>query len=132
MTVNFLAKVAADRAAGINATTKAQLDDEVGDPDGDPALVFDVAKDDRTSSVAASIATFVGGFAAVEAAKQIASNQGVAPTKTWLTGTNPRASHAAMDGETVPIGESFSNGMQWPGQGGRDDAGCNCSVSIDL
>jgi hypothetical protein len=132
VTVNFLAKVAADRAAGINATTKAQLDETLEDPEGDPAEVFVKAKDDRTSSVAASVATFVGGFAAVEAAKQIASNQGVTPTKTWLTGANPRASHAAMDGETVPIDESFSNGMQWPGQGGDDDAGCNCSVSIDL
>lgn len=131
MTVNFLRKVAADRAAGINATTKAQLDEQLA-ADGDPAVVFETASNDRSMSTATSVATFVGAFAAVEAGRQIAEREGVEPTKTWVTGPNPRASHASMDGETVPIGEAFSNGMEWPGQGSSDDAGCNCSVSISL
>lgn len=131
MTVNFLRKVAADRAAGINATTKTALDEKVA-TDGDPADVFDAATGDRALAAAASIGTFVAAFASVEAAKQIAKSEGVAPTKTWMTGPNPRASHAALDGETVDIDQPFSNGMQWPGQGDADDAGCNCDVQINL
>lgn len=131
MTVNFLRKVAADRAAGINATTKTQLD-ETTSGEGDPALVFETAKNDRASSTAASVATFVAAFAAVETGKQIAKAEGVTPTKTWSTGANPRPSHASMDGETVAIDEPFSNGMEWPGQGDAEDAGCNCTVQINL
>ena len=132
MTVNFLRKVAADRAAGINATTKAELDQAIEDDEADPAVVFETARNSRADKAAESVATFVGGFAAVEAARQIARSEGVEPTKTWRTGSNPRASHARMDGETVPVGEKFSNGMDWPGQGDADDAGCNCSVEVNI
>ncbi len=55
-----------------------------------------------------------------------------ATRKTWVTGLNPRPSHAAMSGETVGISERFSNGMLWPHDhaGGVDEvAGCNCSLS---
>ena len=131
MTVNFLKAVAADRAAGINATTKAQLDEQMAADEPDPAHVFDVAASDRATSTGKSVAAFVAGFAAVEAAKQISKREGISPTKTWVTGPNPRASHAAMDGETVPIDEPFSNGMTWTGQGGSEDAGCNCSTVIN-
>lgn len=132
MTVNFLRKVAEDRATGINTTTKAQLDAQIEDPDGDPATVFATASNDRALSVAVGVATFAAGFAAVEAAKQIRDSEGVEPTKTWITGANPRASHAAMNGETVGIDDLFSNSMSWPGQGDDSDAGCNCSTRIDI
>ncbi|GAA4680440.1 hypothetical protein [Nocardioides nanhaiensis] len=53
-------------------------------------------------------------------------------TKTWrVTSTNPRASHAAQNGETVDIGDVFSNGLRWPGDhfGTPDDnAGCTCRL----
>jgi hypothetical protein len=131
MTVHFLKAVAADRAAGINATTKAQLDEQLAADSPDPAHVFDVASSDRATSAGKSVAGFVAGFASVEAAKQISKREGTSPTKTWVTGPNPRASHAAMDGETVPVDEPFSNGMTWTGQGGSEDAGCNCSTVIN-
>lgn len=131
MTVNFLKAVAADRAAGINATTKAQLDEQMAADEPDPAHVFDVATSDRAVSTGKSVAAFVAGFASVEAAKQISKREGTSPTKTWVTGPNPRTSHAAMDGETVPVDEPFSNGMTWTGQGGSEDAGCNCSTVIN-
>jgi hypothetical protein len=79
---------------------------------------------------AASLASFAAGFATVEAAKQIAAAHGSRMVKTWRTGSNPRASHARMDGETVPVGEKFSNGMDHPGQGDGSDANCNCRIDV--
>ena len=65
-----------------------------------------------------------------EAARQTAP----AATKTWLvTSSNPRAEHAAMHGETVPIDDLFSNGAKWPGDpvlGAEGVAHCNCDVEI--
>jgi hypothetical protein len=57
-----------------------------------------------------------------------------ARNKMWhVNSANPRSSHAALDGETVPLGQSFSNGMRWPGDrsGGVDEtAGCQCSLTF--
>lgn len=121
-----------DRAAGINDTTKAQLIEHVADPDLDPADVFKTAKDSRARAAGQSLSTWVENFATRETAKQITEREGVGFTKTWRTGENPRASHARMDGETVPVGEPFSNGMDFPGQSNDPDesAGCNCTIVI--
>ena len=38
-----------------------------------------------------------------------------------------------MDGETVPIDETFSNGADWPGDDSLDadeSCGCNCTTRI--
>ena len=96
--------------------------------DGDPAHVFEVAEESRADGVGSMIATFAAGFAAVKAAKQIARTNDVTPVKTWVTGRNPRPEHAAMNGETCPVDEPFSNGNDWPG----GLPGCNCSVSISI
>lgn len=137
LVVNYLAEVAARYASGINATTKSQLDTErKRGEDGDSANVF---SHDRTKSRAAGVGvgvtTFLAGFAAHEAASQIAAAHELPePTKTWSTGANPRSSHADMDGETVKLSEDFSNGMPWPGAGGEADevANCNCELVINL
>ena len=57
------------------------------------------------------------------------------PWKTWVvTSGNPRASHAAMNGETVPYDEPFSNGAMWPGDidalDASEVANCECIVEI--
>jgi hypothetical protein len=96
------------------------------------APVFDQAKDSRATGIAAGLSVFLAGFATHEAGKQIQRREGVDVTKTWVTGSNPRAEHAAINGETVDIDATFSNGMDWPGDGGPDDAGCNCSVEINV
>lgn len=137
-TVAFLAEVARGQADGINTTTRAQLDaalrlDIDTGTTGDPGDVFDVAQESRTPLITDSVAVYVAGFAVVEAARQISRQQNVTMTKTWITGNNPRPSHAAMDGETIPVGELFSNGQKWPRSGGSpDDAGCNCSVTTQI
>jgi hypothetical protein len=59
----------------------------------------------------------------------------VKPTKTWVTGSNARPEHARLNGQTVPLGDKFSNGLMWPGdaQGDAHDvAGCNCHLQINL
>jgi HK97 family phage portal protein len=54
-------------------------------------------------------------------------------TKTWRTGgTNPRPSHAALNGDTVPLDDLFGNGLRWPGDGEGDaaeTAHCNCHLT---
>lgn len=134
-TVNFLRAVAERRAENINRTTKAQLDEALADDEKDPAEVYELAVESRAPGIASGVATFLAGFATAEAAGQIARVHDVEPTKTWVTGTNPRKEHRALDGETVPLDEPFSNGLAWPGdaQGDVDDvAGCNCSLQINL
>ena len=135
LTVEYLRAVAERYASNINATTKAQLDATLESDDPDPAGVFTQAEGSRAAGVAVGVGTFLAGFASTEAAQQIARTQGVEPTKTWVTGPNARASHAALNGETVPFDGVFSNGMKWPGDatGGVDEvAGCNCTLVITI
>lgn len=132
-TINFLEAVAVRLATSINDTTADQYAAAVADVDADPADVFALAVDSRAATIGAGVTTLVAGFAAVESGKRVAEVEEVAPTKTWITGSNPRAAHAAMNGQTVPIDETFSNGMDWPGSGGdANDTGCNCSVEIEF
>lgn len=129
-TVEFLKVVSTRYATAINTTTKAALDKTLDGAEPDPAAVFTQAADTRGPGIAVGIGTFIAGFAAHEAAAQIAYDNGVRASKTWLTGQNPRPEHAALDGETVPIDETFSNGANWPGDDG--EPGCNCSVDISI
>lgn len=58
-----------------------------------------------------------------------AQNSGVVKTKTWLATMDDRTrpEHAAMNGETVPIDESFSNGSMFP-----DDVNCRCTLTYGI
>lgn len=139
-TEKFLKSVAASRAQMINATTQAQLeaalaDDEVdedGEPVSSPEKVFDDAEDGRGSGIAQTLLTTFAAFAVTETAKQRSSSS----TKTWMVNSsNPRPEHAAMDGETVPIGEQFSNGADWPGDptlGAEGVSNCSCTVNVSI
>lgn len=53
--------------------------------------------------------------------------------KVWQTTSgNPRAQHAALDGEKVPLDGMFSNGLRWPGDstGDADEtANCRCLLT---
>lgn len=81
----------------------------------------------RSKQFAASMAGMAINFGAKEGATAAGAG-----TKTWQVNSgNPRSSHAVMSGETVPIGESFSNGMEWPGDpegGAAEVANCSCSL----
>lgn len=142
-TLKFLRAVAEARAGAINSTTLAQIkaalaDGADDDDDGaaqrsTPAGVFELAEGSRADVAGVTLATTLVTFAITEFGRQ-QSRAGT--TKTWVnTSGNPRPSHAVMDGETVPIDQPFSNGMDWPGDpaGGVDEvAGCSCVVDITI
>lgn len=132
VTLAWLRDVSERSAASINETTKTQIDTALATDDPDAVgKVFDNAVSQRSFAIAASALTLISGFATVEAAKQSAPGKA---WKRWVTGPNPRDSHAAMNGQAVPVSENFSNGAAWPGDAsalGADDlAGCNCSIRV--
>lgn len=131
-TMAWLRKVADTSAGRINTATQQRIQDALdSDADPDAALddVFDQQKS-RAVSIGLSAVTLYAGFGSVEAGKQLAPKA----TKTWVTGDNPRPAHADLDGETVDVGDEFSNGARWPGDSLALDAdelaGCNCSIVI--
>lgn len=136
----FLRAVAESRAGKINATTFDQIqaalddpgDDGEGNPVRSPAKVFDEVEGGRGDGIATTLLTTFAGFATMETAKQNSSEA----TKTWVVNSgNPRSEHADMDGETVPVRDTFSNGADWPGDpvlGAEGVANCMCSVEVSL
>ena len=139
-TESYIRSMTDKRAVWMNQKTKDELDG-VEDWDGDKdayratyAGVFDYAESDRSETAGAAFATALAGFAAIEAADQCAGDKQA--YKTWVvTSDNPRPSHAAVDGETVPIGETFSNGAEWPGDSALDAAdvaNCLCEIEITV
>jgi HK97 family phage portal protein len=111
----------------ISQAFENQADDESDDDTVDN--VFDSPIAQRTDQISFTRVALIAGLASLVAARQ--SN---ARTKTWVAGPNPRNLHAAMDGETVPLGQPFSNGMDGPGDfsGGADEvANCNCDLEFD-
>jgi hypothetical protein len=93
------------------------------------AGVFDLAAGARADAAAADRVTQVANFS-----RQDAAHQGGATTKTWITTSgNARPSHAGMNGETVNIDETFSNGGLWPRDpslSADESAGCDCLVDF--
>lgn len=137
-TLAFLDAVAESRAGMVNRDTRAQIEaalaaatGEDDDDGGGPAAVFETAEAQRSGAAGAALVAGVASFARTEAGRQLAPTRAV---KTWVVRSkNPRAAHRAMSGETVPVGERFSNGMDWPGDpaGGADNvAGCRCGVVV--
>ena len=135
------ARVAAGKAHGINESTLGKLEAALsGDvPEDDeqatPAGVFDVAEGWRAGMLAQSITTSMTGWAAEEAIEH--DGVGDRVMKTWVvTSSNPRDTHARMNGETVPYGERFSNGAMFPGDTGALDvdevAGCTCVLELSI
>lgn len=124
-------------AQKVNRTTADQLAAALDDADDDAdaeeiiAGVFDGPVAARSDQIATTRVAMVAGFATL-----VAGQQSGAATKTWnVQSGKPRASHAAMDGETVGIDELFSNGMNAPGDpsGGADEvAGCTCGLTLNF
>ncbi|UXE05152.1 portal protein [Arthrobacter phage Jamun] len=135
-TIEFLKAVAASRAEWVNEATRSQLEEVLADDSGEgpgPQSVFEVAIGQRSGAAGYAVAAAVGAFALTEAGKQVAGDRAV---KTWrTTSKSPRPSHARMSGETVPVGEKFSNGLHWPGdplKGPDEVAGCQCTVDVSI
>ncbi len=136
-TRNYLRMLAEGRAAAINEGTYKKLQESIEDDDEEetPARVFEKREGNEANLLGRSLALTVAGWAATHEAPQQAEQQGIRKSvqKMWVTGDNPRPEHAMMDGETVPVWETFSNGLNWPGDDDGDPdetCGCNCSTEI--
>ena len=140
LTVNYLRKVAEARAEVINGETQKKLQqamdeaEEDEDPEDKARDEFTKRADLDAALLGSMLAKTAAGWGTEEASRQ-ASSQGSKKRiyKVWETGPNARASHQLMDGEMVPIDETFSNGADWPGDDSLDadeSCGCNCSTRI--
>lgn len=134
---HYVRKISESKAEGVNNSTKRQLDEniELGDLGKEPAKVFE-DRESRSKAIGRAVATAAATWAVKEAINQANDSEKFPMiTKTWITGDNPRPSHAAMDGETVPYEGNFSNGAFWVGDDNLDadeTCGCNCSVSVEI
>lgn len=134
----YLRAMAEGKARAANNVTYRQLraaldgDLEEGAEGSTPRGVFDKAETDRADVQGASWSTAVAAWGSMEAVRQGAPDRRA--TKTWVvTSSNPRPEHAAMAGETVPMGEEFSNGAQYPGdQTLTPDESCNCQCQVEI
>ena len=124
----------ADRSAkGINASTRDRVATALQAVAVAIALkdLYESFTTSRAPGIANSCVTAMANFGSQEGAKQSGLT-----TKVWIHGgaKEPRPDHLAMDGETVGIGDLFSNGMRWPGDpigGAEENAWCHCSVAFE-
>lgn len=92
--------------------------------------IEDILSDDRLGLWADASTKDATGFGSQEGARRSGAIR-----KMWVHNgsSHPRADHAAMDGETVDMDDTFSNGMRWPHDWGGGDAddivGCNCDIA---
>lgn len=92
--------------------------------------IEDLLSEDRLGLWADASTKDATGFGSQEGARRSG-----AVKKMWVHNgsSHPRAEHAAMNGETVDMDDTFSNGMRWPHDWGGGDAddivGCNCDIA---
>lgn len=137
VTENYIKKVSSNRAKTINRETKRRIEKELATEEPDVKHTFETRE--NTADVSGrAVATAIASWAIAEATHQAISDSaprviGKIVEKEWVTGDNPRPSHAMMNGERVPIDADFSNGMHFPGEDTGDpdeNCGCNCSTEI--
>ena len=137
VTVNYIKKTSSNRAKTINRETKRRIEKELAEEEPDIAKTFETRE--NTADVSGrAVATAIASWAIAEATHQAISDGaprviGRIVEKEWVTGDNPRPSHAMMNGERVPIDADFSNGMHFPGEDTGDpdeNCGCNCSTEV--
>ncbi len=121
-------------ATRINATTAEQITkvldgaQEAGLPPAEAVQgLFDGPMRSRAAQIATTRVAVISGIASLDAAGACGATD-----KTWqVESGNPRPEQEEMDGETVPLGTLFSNGMDGPGDysAGVDEvAGCTCDL----
>lgn len=130
----YLKKLTQSRAKAINTSTYEKLLEAIEDAEAEPAEVFEKREDKDAATFGQSLATAIASWAVLEAVHQ-AQRQGFTRKieKEWVTGPNSRPTHAAMNGQRVPIDDLFSNGARWPGDDNLEpdeSCGCNCSTEV--
>lgn len=127
----YLADNARFAARNINHTTLEDLARGLLEEEQRENLnhVFAIAATSRAAQIATTRVTAVGNFASVDTARQAGRG-----SKVWrVLSSNPRPSHAAVNGEEVPLGSNFSIGGAWPGDpamGAAEIANCTCAVEF--
>jgi HK97 family phage portal protein len=120
------------QAGYINGQTRDALEEALRQPEPLDAVknVFNLALTVWAVRQAVSAVTSASNFGATEAA--IA---GGLTKKTWrVNSSNPRPSHAALNGTSVGIRDKFPNGLRWPGDPAgtaEDNAMCHCTVDFE-
>jgi hypothetical protein len=129
---DWLSRHARVTANNVNVVTRNAVGTALSEPDFALAVrgVFDIARSAWAPLYARTEVTTASSFGTMEAAKKSPYT-----TKVWQTNSsNPRATHAALNGVAVAINERFPNGLLWPGDptGGDADerAGCQCSIGF--
>lgn len=133
----YIKKASQARAKKINEGTLEKLTEDLAEDEPDPAHVYDV-RGNTAGTLGRSAAGSLAAFALMEAAHQAIEDSaprvvGRIVEKEWVTGPNARPSHAAMNGERVPIDADFSNGQHWPGEDigvASESCGCNCTTEV--
>lgn len=136
-TRKYLRALAEGRAAAINEKTYEELRSAIASEEEEdtPAHVFDLRAGAHALILGGSLALVAAGWSSNHEAPQQARQQGITRRieKQWITGDNPRPSHASMNGERVPVDQPFSNGAFWPGDDNlseEESCGCNCSTEV--
>ena len=137
VTRKYLAKASEMRAKNINENTYKKILEDLEEDEPDTEAVFE-KRENGAGRIALAAAGAIASFATQEAAHQAISENaesvvGRIVEKEWITGPNSRPSHAAMNGERVPLDADFSNGQHWPGEdiGDPDEScGCNCTTEV--
>ena len=129
---NYLDMLSENGAEAISDNTDYGIELALEEDDPEAALesLFDESLVGLALGLAMSMLTGAGNTARGDAAEN-----GDMAEKTWVvTSENPRNSHAEIDGETVPMGELFSNGLRWPGDSENGDAEdrANCTCLVDF
>ena len=139
----FIEAMCRRRAEMMNQKTYDELNTALEEDDEDsdalkatPEGVFENAEENRAKSAGKAFAGALLAWSAMEACRQN-EHEGQNIFKTWVvTSGNPRSSHAAMNGETVPYDEPFSNGAMWPGDidnlDAEEVANCQCILEITI
>ena len=139
----YIEKMCQRRAEMVNASTYKELnealDEDYEDEDAlkaTPEGVFENAEKNRAQSAGRAFAGSLLAWSEMEACRQN-EKPGQTVMKTWVcTSGNPRSSHAALNGETVPYDEPFSNGAMWPGDidnlDVEDVANCQCVLVVEV
>lgn len=127
--LGWLRKAAENTAERTNQATHVAVAEKLAEPDWQDQVkqVFTVAAASRAVALGSAMVAETASFGAHDAA-------GVAGArvKTWrVRSPHPRASHSALNGQTVPVDGVFGNGLRYPGDSAGsagETAGCTCSV----
>jgi HK97 family phage portal protein len=127
--IPWLAESSRIAAENINVTTRNALEDALGDEEPLEAVrtLFANAESSRAETSAVSRFTAVAAFTAQDTAQRVGRS-----SKVWVV-TSSNSRHPGLDGETVPFGEAFSNGLQYPGDpAGSADETAHCTCLLDF